>query len=521
MPESNQPKPSLSDIGHLFLSSIRERHTGGAPPPLRRGPGAPPPGSIDLSPEEFAKSFHDENTQNDGATPAHSHANPDAAPSTEEPARLAPVSVLLASHLGVSAARRSAEYAAHLARAGRRVGLIEIDAALLRVTVFEKNEGSQPVPELPEQREWSTRQVSNALEELSWDVPCWLLSVSNLRSSEARALLPATRHWTLLSGCEDEGIVAAYRLLKGASEVPQKEQNHQPIVSLALLGGGDSEAESQRVFLKLAGVCRQFLGLPLVAEPPVRHDGGDVTAHIAINAPSPLPGNAESATHWEVVVASFVRALQGQECEPTELHEKAEPTANPPAPQPARATAEPAPQTPSMPPPELRMPPPPAPAAPRTQYELFQAAPDDDAIAEVIDLPSQTGTGGELVRAVVASGQQFLHCPITAPMCPEAAIALARDGRLVVVAVAGRGLTELRSIGTALRWVSDSRGLIAMALPQLAIDVERPPALRLLVDSRDAMAEALSPLLHDQRVVLQTYKRLKWGAKTGLLLQAA
>ena len=51
---SNQPK-SLSEISHLFLSGIREKHTQGASRPLRM----PPPKArtdmtIDLSPEEFA-----------------------------------------------------------------------------------------------------------------------------------------------------------------------------------------------------------------------------------------------------------------------------------------------------------------------------------------------------------------------------------------------------------------------------------------------------------------------------------
>src|SRR3954465_11236444 len=78
--QNNQPKKdrSLSEISHLFLSSVRDRQTNGAPRPLRRPPsaqggprgaigpvgpggfGAQQPGgkqhvSIDLTPEELAQ----------------------------------------------------------------------------------------------------------------------------------------------------------------------------------------------------------------------------------------------------------------------------------------------------------------------------------------------------------------------------------------------------------------------------------------------------------------------------------
>src|SRR6476646_4544833 len=88
MSDETPKKRPLSEIGHLFLSSLRDQHLGGVTPPRRLPPGAraqqppqpvdgveqqaaasdatpplPPPAparpnvSIDLTPEEFARSF--------------------------------------------------------------------------------------------------------------------------------------------------------------------------------------------------------------------------------------------------------------------------------------------------------------------------------------------------------------------------------------------------------------------------------------------------------------------------------
>src|SRR3954466_14524826 len=86
MPDDSPKKRPLSEIGHLFLSNVRDQHLGGVTPPRRLPPGAraqqppqpvdgveqqaaasdatsPPPSparpnvSIDLTPEEFARSF--------------------------------------------------------------------------------------------------------------------------------------------------------------------------------------------------------------------------------------------------------------------------------------------------------------------------------------------------------------------------------------------------------------------------------------------------------------------------------
>ena len=106
-------------------------------------------------------------------------------------------------------------------------------------------------------------------------------------------------------------------------------------------------------------------------------------------------------------------------------------------------------------------------------------------------------------------------------MCAAATVAVGRDGRLTLLAVAGRGLGELRSVGLAYRWLAENRGLVRMALPQFAIDATAMPALRLFVDHADLDADILQPMFQNGHVTVRAYRRLKWGPKTGLLLEAA
>jgi hypothetical protein len=146
-----------------------------------------------------------------------------------------------------------------------------------------------------------------------------------------------------------------------------------------------------------------------------------------------------------------------------------------------------------------------------------------DDMPEVIDLVGDP-TPDSILQAVVRQGGlggDWVQCPIKAPMCPDAVLAVGRDQRLMLLAVTGRGLTELRSIGLALRWMSENRQLLRMAFPQLAINIEADPAVRLLVDHSDLSAELLQPLLQASTVTVQAYRKLKWGQKTGLLLEAA
>jgi hypothetical protein len=147
----------------------------------------------------------------------------------------------------------------------------------------------------------------------------------------------------------------------------------------------------------------------------------------------------------------------------------------------------------------------------------------NDAVSEVVDLTSADAGAEEIVSAVLKQdgGGAMLECPVRPPMCAESRLAVTRDRGVVLLAVAKRGLSELNSIGQAYRWLIENRTLIGMALPQLAIDAGQTPRLRLLVDECDAGAEVLRPMLTGNDVTVQSYRRVKWGSKAGLLLAAA
>ena len=119
MPDESPKKRSLSEISHLFLSSVRERQTEGASRPKRTPPTDV---SIDLTPEEFARVY------GDGAQAAEGQHRP------------VPISAVIAAHLNGTQFDRTKEYARSLASRMGRVGLIEVDASELRLMCFEPAE---------------------------------------------------------------------------------------------------------------------------------------------------------------------------------------------------------------------------------------------------------------------------------------------------------------------------------------------------------------------------------------------
>src|ERR1700712_1759147 len=129
MSEARTTSRSLSEIGHLFLSSVRERQTNGAPLPKRQPPGRSAPAarlevSVDLTPEEFA---HVCGTAGLATPRVASTAAVDEAVKGPE------ITAIVGAHLGGKQVDRVKEYARHLAASGQRVGIIEVDSSVLRV----------------------------------------------------------------------------------------------------------------------------------------------------------------------------------------------------------------------------------------------------------------------------------------------------------------------------------------------------------------------------------------------------
>jgi hypothetical protein len=517
----NQPH-SIREIGHLFLSSVRQRHTDGRTPPVRIPPPQPtdpqspprmkPHNSIDLTPEEYAQVFG-------GAEPGTRSMDTGEA---DEPARIPPITALITLHLNGRADERVREYARHLAANGERIGVLEVDGSELRLLRFERsiqpNEANSSPAEITEH--FDHRSISAALEEMGWDLDRWLLILPSMRSPEARGLLREVDHWTVLSTCDHDGVVSCYRTLKGLSG--GLDEARRPKMTLALLDA-PSDAVATNVLRKLRNVCLEFLGIELEGEPAVRLTRA-VAEHLVMHCRMNRDKAQLAAGVQWIVVEEFLARARAQAAEEAlrdaelDLAEKTIPNSNfdpptkPQQPQPPQQST-PAPTAETV-----------MPVSPVRHEPVMQVPtnPSDQPADEVIDLPGDAVTEQTVVAAVLGGSRgELIECPVRAPMCPDARLAVTRDRGLIVLAVARKGLSELRAIAQAYRWAVENRALIAMAVPQLAIDAHRHPRLRLIVDHADVSASVLAPMLENETVSVQAYRKLRWNGKTGLLLEAA
>lgn len=479
-------KRSLSEISHLFLSSVRDRQTDGVQPP-RRKPPARTDQTIDLTPEEFAQVYGPK-------------------PPGDPKRKQVPVAAVIGAHLNGKQFDRVKEYARHRAANGGRVGLIELDASELRLMCFDANghvDGLAPelAPECAEPRE-----MAEAMEEMNWDVEQWLILLPNPRTPEARAILREVDHWILLSTCDHDGVVSSYRVLKGLAE------SARPRLTLALLDS-DDEDQSGRVFQKLSSVCQQFLEWPLEAEADVQA-ADEVCAHLVLlYRPTREKAQVANAPHWAVVSKFLADAKAAQAAVAAEEHAMDEPTLleTTEAAAPIPVSSEPARTV--LPISDVARPSQPAAPTPVAA---------DAGIDDVIDLPDQNASGESILSAVLKkSVGSLIECPLRPPMCVESRIAIDRDRALVLLVVASKGLAELRSASAAYRWLRENRELIGMALPQFSIDPRQTPRLRLLVDRADLTADALQTMLGSEHVSVQAYRKLRWGQRLGVFLEAA
>jgi len=518
-----KPNKSLSEISHLFLSSIRERQTGGAPRPQRIPPGQgrpQPMTSIDLTPEEYANVFGQTDSSKKGPK----------------------ITAILSAHLNGRAAERIRDYARHLTAEFDRVGVIEVDVSEFKLKCYER--AASPTHSECETvvEGFDPRQMAEVLEELNWDVTRWLLVLPNARLPEARALLRDVESWTVLCTCDHDGVVSAYRTIKSLADLSK------PKLSLAVLDAKD-ELDAGRIHRKLAGVCGQFLQWGLSTEGAVEHATG-VSEHTILHCrASRDKSQMASSTQWQTVT-DFISQMRSNTAEESlesrsekhdqpveaeeDLHATGAPTTDahvadlviapvgsPAAPSEA---ANPRAATKVSEPAFGRDPEPVAQAAaalPRIE-PMRQIESEEAAVETVVDLPGNDTSPAGITGAIIAhEAGRLVECPVRPPMCPDARLAVTRDRRVVLIAVARAGLVDLRNIGLAYRWLNENRQVLAMAVPQLSIDAHAMPHLRLIIDHADLTADLLQPMLQSASVTVQAYRKLKWGTKTGLLLEAA
>lgn len=479
--QTHNPRQSLSEISHLFLSGLRERQTGVTQKPTRKPPLSIV--SVDLTPEEFGEGP-------DGGGDDKRHA----------------ISVVLGHHLGGTAVQRVREYARHAALVSGRAGLIELGDDGLRLTCFDASplgrldsEGKASPADVPAGvSPVDGKRICEALEEMSWDIQRWILFLpGGVKSDQARQLLGKIDHWTILASADDEGIVSAYRALKGLAG------DSAAALSMAVLNA-DDEAHGSQAHRKLAGAARQFLGRQLEFE-------GRVTIAENVSEHVVLWCRASGATqaHWAAVMefAGKSRADAVEEIKkPADSHPRALSEVQPPVPvEPEPVAAEAPIETPQM----------------KITPETAATARARGAEDEVFDLAAGSDESESIVATILRGESQWIACPVKAPMCSSATVAVDRAGRLLLAAAAGSGLIDLPLVSQAFAWLIENRALVRLAMPQLNIDAKSLPRLVLAVDQADANGGGLATLLQGADVSVRTYRRLRWGEKTGLLLQAA
>ncbi|HWE04009.1 MAG TPA: hypothetical protein VG326_16510 [Tepidisphaeraceae bacterium] len=533
--EQSSKSQSLSEISHLFLSGVREKHNNGSPRPVRIGPGqfqptkppepaskapAPIPSPAAILQPQFSPADEEPDTES-VSFDQRSPLDTDPAPRTP------PISALLSVHLNERQFEYIKDYARHLASIHGRIGLIEVGLTEFRLMSFEAGHSllDPDLEEIESSQCQSSAELSDALQEMNWDVDRWLVAMPNPRTAEARSMFAGIDHWVLLSTCDHDGVVASYRTLKSQGE------SYRPRLSLALMDGAD-ENQTRRVYEKLSGVCQQFLNWELEDESVV-HKCSRVAEHLVLYYRSDAQSAAGSAApEWWKTVGDFLKNLKAaspeqaaaqlqaeQEIE-TDMIEETTQAVPAPAPinGPRIAQSEPVRQEAHVAAPAFaRMSYPPAEAAPT--FRTFAAT--RDTAVEVLDVDADGGPESILTAILQQNQGEIIECPIRAPMCAAARLGVTRDRGVIMLAVAGEGLSDLRSIGLAYRWIAENRSLIGMALPQFAIDPARPPRLRLLVEHGDVSAGVLQPILQSEHITVQAYRKLRWGGKTGLFLEAA
>jgi len=476
------PRPSLSEISHLFLTELRQRQTNGAARPSRKPP---------------AVSTVEPSVVSNVAPPAVNNIDPPATDLSAPPivennivaATERTISLLVAHHLGASASTRVLEYARQMAANTGPVALIELADEGLRITSLDASNPDDESPAPTSAEPVSYKAISHALEEMSWDIQHWLVFLPNPRSQSAPELLSQIDQWTLLVTAADETVVGGYRALKGLLSDSAK-----PSISVAV-AGAEGDAQADLIHRKLDRATRQFLGVSLKNHGRVT-SATDAQAHVALCCRCTAGVTQE---HWNAVIAWAVSSSAATDAEPVDSTpmDSVEP--------PAVSAVEPI-VTESIPEP--------------IPMKLTQPAPSKapHSFDQVLDL-SASAESAEILSAILQHHTEWIAAPISAPAYKSAKIVIDREGCLTLLAVANC-LDELSAISRAYAWLTENRSLLRMALPQLNIDAASMPRLSLFVDQSDVSATTLGSLLQGSHVEIKPYRRLRWAEKSGLLLAA-
>ncbi|MGA2232012.1 MAG: hypothetical protein ABSH22_14035, partial [Tepidisphaeraceae bacterium] len=477
------PRPSLSEISHLFLTELRQRQTNGAARPTRK----PPSVSHAESP---AVSAVEPPAVSAVEPPAVSNAEPPVVNNVDQPATdlseppivenniMAPtgrtISLVVAHHLGASASTRVLEFAQHSAAAGP-VALIELADEGLRITTLDASNPDEESAVQPSDEPVSYKTISHALEEMSWDIQHWLVFLPNPRSNAAPELLAQIDQWTLLVTAADDTIVGGYRALKGLLT-----DSARPSISVAVAGAED-DAQADLIHRKLDRATRQFLDVSLLNQGRVT-SAPDAQTHVALCCRCT---DGVTQEHWNAVTAWTISSSAAPDAQPgdstaTVSVDSVEPPAATAVESPAMSAVESPAASTIEPPVVSNVEPIVTESIPEPiPMKLIQPTPSKSSASfdEILDL-SGSADSADILSAILKHHTDWIAAPVAPPAHESAKIAVEREGRLILVAVAD-GLYELPAISRAYTWLTENRPLLRMAFPQLSIDAAAMPRLTL------------------------------------------
>ena len=242
MPDETPKKRPLSEIGHLFLSSLRDQHLGARPRPggcrracggnklpgrrmrwasPRPGPNAtPPPPPAQRQHRHDAGGVHpvvraDRTAGRPDGRPGHGcrGANPASSPSAPSP----PSSP---GHLTGTQLDRARQYARHLAARDGRIGLIELDASEFRLMCFEPGADRRAGGRDPAAQSGLLQHPRDHRGDRGAELGHRPLAPGHPQPADAggQGAAPRGRALVLLTTCDHDGVVAAYRMLKGLAD---------------------------------------------------------------------------------------------------------------------------------------------------------------------------------------------------------------------------------------------------------------------------------------------------------------
>jgi hypothetical protein len=218
--------------------------------------------------------------------------------------------------------------------ASATVGLVACDGEYLRVIHLDGT-GQPAAARLPcaAPQSGADVQMARTLYALKSRVQRWLIALPRFQEHLARSILASSGAWLLISGTDNDALIASYRTLKGVCALLPAGAARPHAVRL--LVQTSDPAESARVHARLNHVARGFLEQELQAVDVAAGPAPAVESALALRVEDLGSSAVEAA--WYAVL-DFVHEITGSAPIEEELHspDPDEPMPAAPAPAPQR-----------------------------------------------------------------------------------------------------------------------------------------------------------------------------------------